>query len=149
MVIELNKLKASGKEESPFSFGFTPDKEMLGLPNSRFSDTARIEGVCEVYPDKAFLSGKLTFTIEGECSRCLSPAKKTVEVEFDEEFRPAPCSDENVNVYYKNVLDVGALASQLILTNLPYVIYCKDGCKGLCPTCGKNLNEGECGHNKN
>ena len=26
----------------------------------------------------------------------------------------------------------------------PFVILCKEDCKGLCPTCGADLNEGPC-----
>ena len=149
MVIELFKLKAQGKTESPFSFTFEPKKSLLDLPNAEFKSGATISGIVEIYPDKAFVVGKLHFAIKGECSRCLSPAEKEITVEFDEEFRPAPCGDENVNVYEKGVIKLDDLIEQLILTNLPLTILCKEDCKGLCHTCGKNLNEGECGHNKN
>ena len=27
----------------------------------------------------------------------------------------------------------------------PFVVLCREDCKGLCPTCGSNLNEGDCG----
>jgi len=32
-----------------------------------------------------------------------------------------------------------------ILLNMPMRAVCSDDCKGLCPKCGHNLNEGECG----
>ena len=35
-----------------------------------------------------------------------------------------------------------------IILNYPQKYLCKDDCKGLCPECGKNLNEGDCGCNK-
>ena len=28
----------------------------------------------------------------------------------------------------------------------PYVVLCKEDCLGLCPVCGANLNEEDCGH---
>ena len=149
MVIELFKLKAQGKKESPFEFSFDPDDELLCLPNAEFEKGASVKGVVEIYPDKAYLSGELCFTVIGECSRCLSAAKENLTVKFDEEFRPAPCDDDSVNVYEKGVLRLDPLIDQLILTNIPLTILCKKDCKGLCHTCGKNLNEGECGHNNN
>ncbi len=42
-------------------------------------------------------------------------------------------------------LDVDALVHDEILMNWPAKILCKDDCKGICPVCGQNLNEGECG----
>ena len=31
-----------------------------------------------------------------------------------------------------------------ILVDVPLVPLCADDCKGICPQCGKNLNEGAC-----
>ncbi|MBS6941064.1 MAG: DUF177 domain-containing protein, partial [Slackia piriformis] len=31
-----------------------------------------------------------------------------------------------------------------ILVDVPLVPLCADDCKGICPRCGKNLNEGAC-----
>lgn len=41
-------------------------------------------------------------------------------------------------------LDTDALLRDDILLELPSKFLCKKSCKGLCPKCGKNLNEGEC-----
>ena len=43
------------------------------------------------------------------------------------------------------MLDTDALLRDDILLELPSKFLCKDTCKGLCPKCGKNLNEGKCG----
>ena len=32
-----------------------------------------------------------------------------------------------------------------LLLAVDFAYYCKPDCKGLCPKCGKNLNEGPCG----
>ena len=149
MNIDLNDLRRRGAKKSWFSFAFIPDEELMSLPDGKFSEKARIDGEVEVYEDKAFLTGKLVFGIDANCSRCLKDSHADITVEFDEEFRPAPCDDEDVNVYEKDKIDVTALAKQLILTNMPYAIYCREDCKGLCPVCGKDLNEGDCGCNKN
>ena len=42
------------------------------------------------------------------------------------------------------MLDTDALLRDDILLELPSKFLCKDSCKGLCPKCGKNLNEGKC-----
>lgn len=149
MVIDLKDMARRGEVEAPFRFEFEPSNDLMILPGGSFISPAVIEGVVERYEGKAFLSGKLYFTVKADCSRCLKPAAKQIEVEFDEEFRPAPCKTEDVFVYEKDKIDISALTQQLILTNTPYAIYCKDDCRGLCPTCGKDLNEGDCGCSKN
>ena len=46
-----------------------------------------------------------------------------------------------------NQLDLDGLATSDILLELPSVVYCREDCKGLCPVCGANLNEKDCGCN--
>ena len=41
-------------------------------------------------------------------------------------------------------MDLDELIRTDILLELPTKFLCKEDCKGLCPTCGKNLNEGAC-----
>ena len=36
------------------------------------------------------------------------------------------------------------IREQLIL-NMDMTVLCREDCKGLCPKCGRNLNEGDCG----
>ncbi|MBP5177455.1 MAG: DUF177 domain-containing protein [Clostridia bacterium] len=47
--------------------------------------------------------------------------------------------------YSRDTIDLDDMVKQLILTDLPYVVYCKEDCKGLCPVCGHDLNDGDCG----
>lgn len=43
------------------------------------------------------------------------------------------------------VVDLDAPVTADILLSLPSKHLCREDCKGLCPKCGKNLNEGDCG----
>ena len=45
-------------------------------------------------------------------------------------------------------LDLKELVLSDLLLNLPMKHLCREDCKGLCPKCGANLNEGECGCNR-
>ena len=42
------------------------------------------------------------------------------------------------------VLDLDALSREDLLLDLPSKVLCREDCKGICPQCGKNLNEGPC-----
>jgi uncharacterized protein len=84
----------------------------------------------------------------GECDRCLEQVEHPVHVEVDERFDPhaerdmGPLSEESVLAGDR--LDVADLAQQLVLSELPMGVRCKEECKGLCGTCGANLNAGPC-----
>ncbi len=51
--------------------------------------------------------------------------------------------------YFGRVLDIMPQVEESIFSLLPTKVLCKEDCKGLCPNCGKDLNEGECDCNKN
>lgn len=90
--------------------------------------------------------------VEGECARCLAPANLEIsgelgylycsrsaeELEGFDDFMPV-----EVN-HFGRVIDVMPQIRESIYTLLPTKILCRDDCKGLCPVCGKNLNEGSC-----
>ena len=70
------------------------------------------------------------------CDRCLSPSVENVVCEFNEEIEP-----ENIS---ENVADITELVRDTFLASLPIQNLCRADCKGLCPVCGKNLNDGDC-----
>lgn len=90
--------------------------------------------------------------VEGECARCLAPAN----LEISGELGYLYCShsaeelegfDDFMPVEVKNfgrVIDIMPQIRESIYTLLPTKILCREDCKGLCPVCGKNLNEGTC-----
>jgi uncharacterized protein len=43
------------------------------------------------------------------------------------------------------MLDLGELLREQFLLALPMKPLCDDGCRGLCPECGANLNRTPCG----
>ncbi len=99
--------------------------------------------------------GDLRSTVRVECSRCLKEALVRVHAHIEEEF-PLPEVDargvphwhlegEPVETILSGyALDVGEMARQHFWVNLPTAPVCDEECKGLCPGCGKDLNEGPC-----
>ena len=50
--------------------------------------------------------------------------------------------------YSGDSFDMDAAAEDAVVLNMDMRILCREDCKGLCPQCGKNLNEGPCGCSK-
>lgn len=100
-------------------------------------------------------TGILTTHVVGTCDRCLSPAEFDVSGEVDEYYlfeEPEDTGDDDDDeldfslVSADNAIDLsGALLSTLVMET-PFVVLCRPDCKGLCPVCGANLNEEDCGH---
>ena len=81
--------------------------------------------------------GTLSAKMKGCCARCLQIFSTTVS---DSAFlRDFPVSGETEEV------DVTEDLREAVLLTLPHFPLCSESCKGLCPHCGKNLNEEPCG----
>ncbi|MCL2059348.1 MAG: DUF177 domain-containing protein [Oscillospiraceae bacterium] len=85
------------------------------------------------------------------CARCLKPVHMGLEKEFDDGFvqfdalGPVSADDAEVYVYSDKEIDIGRSVRDAVLLDLPIRSLCSDGCLSLCPICGRDLNEGECG----
>lgn len=95
-------------------------------------------------------------TVEGQaltaCGRCLGDAKFDLVGEVEGYFvigadeQPADLDDDEFDVLPDDrTIDLVPLIQAALLLELPVMPLCQDDCQGLCPTCGQNLNEGECG----
>lgn len=81
--------------------------------------------------------------LEGPCMRCLGPAAVNVAVDAQEYESSDPDAPEELRSEYvrDGELDVGAWAHDQLALALPEPILCRPDCAGLCPVCGKNLND--------
>jgi uncharacterized protein len=105
--------------------------------------------------DDIRLVGSVSTEIENPCARCLEPVHNTVSEKFDLIYRPLGVDAKGDEVaiseaeteigYYQGegLLLEDALKEQVLLA-LPVKRVCRSNCKGLCPQCGKNLNEESC-----
>ena len=88
--------------------------------------------------------------ISTECARCLEEICERVEFSKTyglTESRVSEDSEEYISTV-GGELDIEECARSLFLLNFPTRFLCDEDCKGLCGSCGKNLNLGECDCNK-
>jgi uncharacterized protein len=101
------------------------------------------------------LQGDLATSLELPCARCIDPVVENVTRKFDLLYRPlgTDAGNEELSVtaaeaeigYYQGegVLLEDALREQVLLS-VPLKVVCREDCKGLCPSCGKNRNTDPC-----
>lgn len=116
-------------------------------PVSNAHITGRLSGAGS---GRYYFSGAFTGTAAGECRRCMAPVESAVSGEAH--FLYADADDENADE--PDVFPVGAsgtivdlrpaLREQWLL-EAPALPLCRPDCRGLCPTCGADLNAGPCG----
>jgi uncharacterized protein len=87
---------------------------------------------------------RLAFTarLHGPCYRCLGDAVLDIPIHVREYQAESPDDEELATPYLANDnLDVSAMARDAVALALPDKILCRPDCAGLCPECGKNLND--------
>ncbi len=113
----------------------------------RFPHRADVKLEIERHGDVVDVVGEAELEYGGICDRCLEEFQAPLKLEIDEHLAVLESTDpfSDSNVIHAGRLDLGDLVRQLVDAELPYVAQCRPACRGLCPTCGLNLNEGTCG----
>src|ERR1035437_2487063 len=94
--------------------------------------------------------------VDLECGRCVSKFNAPLTLDILEEYlpqinvstgQPLPGVEEEKETFAideRNVLDMLEAVRQYASLAVPMKPLCKPDCAGLCPTCGYNLNQGDC-----
>jgi len=101
------------------------------------------------------LSGRFDATVEALCSRCLEPFEVRLASEFFLTLVPDPVqiatgenqmNEDDVSLFHapEGRLDLLGVVAEQIYLSLPLKPICNEGCRGLCPGCGANLNQLTC-----
>jgi uncharacterized protein len=91
------------------------------------------------------VTGALYGRAKIECRRCLVETEQDFNVVIDEIFATTT-QDEDTYRVKDDQIDLEPMARDAIVLALPLNPLCRTDCKGLCPQCGQNLNEADCGH---
>ena len=140
MVIDLKRIFANDNSVLPIEYS-------LDLKNVEVSG---------VYPLKKPVSNKaslvefdavITYEYSAPCDRCGTDTAKVYTVKISKSLAAAIEGEESDTILLvpDMKLDLDELVYTEVIVSLPMKHLCKDTCKGICPKCGKNLNEGECG----
>jgi uncharacterized protein len=98
---------------------------------------------------KFYWHGRLEGDLTMPCRRCLTDATAHVQGETHVIFAEADSDEaEDPDVYVlddrSQRIDLRPAVREEWLLNVPSFLECRAECKGICPTCGKDLNEGPC-----
>ena len=98
---------------------------------------------------KSFSLEKLAETVLASlCARCGKAFSEPYSFQFEGRFSRESFDadgEDPVYAYEGDVLDLDRAVMDYFYLNLPLISVCKPDCKGLCPVCGANRNETDCG----
>ena len=174
LTIDVDEIDESGQEwqaDLPREFVASA---LRGEPPTEFhaGGAAHVRARLTKIGRSVLLQSRFTVPLEGQCKRCLKkvrldePIDLTLtyvpreaaptepprrsghdrpEPEPAAAFDPATVDEEP---YSGKTIDLAPALREQILLAVPPSPVCDEACKGLCPTCGKDLNAGDCGCEK-
>ncbi len=101
--------------------------------------------------DGVLVTGIVRAHAVGSCDRCLDAASFDIAGEIEEYFLfeepedPDEFEDGFELVGPERTIDLSGAISDAVVMDTPFVLLCRPDCAGLCPQCGANLNDGDCG----
>lgn len=146
MIIDLSKLFDNEGESIKLAYELNLS-EVSRWGRKLFNSPVKITGTAENRAGIVRLSYAADFILDAVCDRCLTSLTRPWKMEFSHIMVLSLNREDNDEfiVVPEGRLDLAELVTSDILLELPTSIVCDEGCKGLCPICGKNLNEGDCG----
>ncbi len=155
-LVSINDLPPEGKEFE------LEDQEIWKEPLKEFKMDCQITSPLKiklfVMPADAgcLVRGHLEGEVVVPCNRCAENATVKIDSRFDEyeevpeddghaRHRDGKSGDSHI-VFDRNapMLDLAEVAWEQFMLAMPVTPLCRSDCKGLCPTCGANLNLGPC-----
>lgn len=113
----------------------TADELGFNVEDLKVLSPLKVSGEIEKTRNTASAHIEVAGKYEFFCSRCLEPVTKQRKDEFVIHVEIEPTED---------TIDLGEEIRQELVLSLSPIVVCKESCKGLCPTCGVNLNNEKC-----
>lgn len=144
-----------------FSFDLTgSEHELSGLDiGGQVQKGVRVRGIATSLGNGVYVEANVVGSLKLQCSRCLThfihPFNINCEARFMESLQPEgqpqvddetrePADDIEEFLLDGTFCDLDEMIGHEIILNLPMKPLCTAECKGLCPVCGKDLNDGPC-----
>ena len=122
------------------------DTERLDFPSVKaYRSRPRAEG--RVYNEAGVLhlEGTLTAEMTCICDRCGAEFDSVKETVLDAVIVEENTGDDpDLFLLENDELDLDEVLSTCFILDMDTKFLCREDCKGLCPSCGKNLNLGPC-----
>ena len=165
MRVNIDEIKEAGLRRR-WDVGREQVDEMVGGDQAgyRAREAAHFAATLDKVERRVLVDVRGKVGLTAPCGRCLQPVGLDAPVEFEltlvpsEEYVDEPRGEDTgkvvgsfepqqaeEEVYSGKVIELDPILREQIVLALPRYPVCKDDCKGLCPVCGANLNDRECG----
>ena len=146
MKISLSEVAASKSQKIDFDYCLDLSQEEGGFEKP-FREPVHLVGSVASKRGASQLDAVIEARCTQACARCLTPVTydKRLEVSLMLVRRVDNDELDDMILVESDEVDLDELLVPELILDMDMVVLCREDCKGLCPKCGKNLNEGDCG----
>jgi len=144
MTINLRKIFNLPGEVLPVDVSINQE-DITDIHGYDFASPVVIKG--QAYNRAGIVKIKFTteFTLNLICDRCLKEFERSYVYDFEHVIVRSLSTDNDEYIVADNEsIDLKEIAISDLLLQLPSKTLCDEDCKGLCSSCGCNLNESQC-----
>jgi uncharacterized protein len=145
------KINIKHLKEGLYHFDFITNRNSIDLVEDEvFINNIEVRSTVQKSDVTIFVKSRVKTLANFVCDKCLVEFERFLEDEFTTIYtldrETYDLEDENVVLIYPNTqeIDLKYGVRDSILLAKPMKTVCSEECKGLCPTCGVNLNEETC-----
>ena len=123
---------------------FSKEEFQGGYP---FETPVHVNGTVTASAEVVQLRAEVSFVFHGGCDRCLRSFEKRYVLPIEHILVDSINNEQDEDDFIllqQYQLPLSDLIMTDMLLELPYKSLCREECKGLCPICGKDLNDGPC-----
>ncbi|MGH7481543.1 MAG: YceD family protein [Longimicrobiales bacterium] len=153
-MLELDLARLRGHRSLQLAWDVPADAALLDGDELCLSGPLHVEMEAQLAGSDVVVRGRVQSTVRAECRRCLKElelplaeniaALYTASLDEDDDAGAADAEDVYPLARNARTLNLGPMVRELVLLSVPAFAVCDDECRGLCPGCGIDLNEGEC-----
>ncbi|MDP4087947.1 MAG: DUF177 domain-containing protein [Bacillota bacterium] len=145
MYIDVNDISKRKDVCKAINISIKPDDILKEDSEIKVLDNIDFEGKIYMDEDIFYLDGKISGLLALTCSRCLEGFDFPLNIEMHEKLSLVP-NDEDDSIIFvdSDKINLNELIENNILMSLPFKKLCSEDCKGLCQSCGSNLNREKC-----
>ncbi|MGC7870443.1 YceD family protein [Desulfosporosinus sp. SYSU MS00001] len=148
--MKVNVAQVRHRSGESIYFDLTEDFSPFELGTETFSFSAPVHVQLQVVnTNKAVLvKGTIESELKVICGRCLEPFNYHLNLPYQDEWVfPSQATEdllESALLLEKDDVDITQRIFEQIVLALPMKFICSEDCRGLCLTCGANLNQTTC-----
>ena len=147
MLLDITPIKNDVGSSLPFAVDL--DLSRLEFGSCRAAAPVHASGAVRNTAGVFVLSGELTTTLHGACDRCAAEVARPVTMPLHAILAETISSEDGEEdpwlfLLNGNEADLEEIVQTTFVLSMPPQFLCREDCKGLCPRCGRDLNEGPC-----